>query len=194
MVVLSEELLHNHNENDSDNDYDVESDSVYSESVVSQMNNDDDGANVSGDFTPILDDQLELLQEKREMTRVKALKKVEELLQKKNCAEWVDNNRDELVMVLMNALKRGKEKEARKAADVFSLVCLALGPEEELFYEENAPGLENVALKSRKASVRAAALRALTFATFINTMEHSHTWHCFDILYTQIADASIKSE
>ena len=190
---LSEELLHNHNENDSDNDYDMESDSVYSESVVSQMNNDDDGAHVSGDFTPLLDDQLELLQEKREMTRVKALKKVEELLQKKNCAEWVDNNRDELVMILMNGLKRGKEKEARKAADVFSLVCLALGPEEELFYEENAPGLENVALKSRKASVRAAAMRALTFATFINTMEHSHTWHCFDILYTQIADASIKS-
>ena len=63
---LSEELLHNHNENDSDNDYDVESDSVYSESVVSQQNNDDDGVNVSGDFTPILDDQLELLQEKRD--------------------------------------------------------------------------------------------------------------------------------
>ena len=112
---LSEELLHNHNENDSDNDYDMESDSVYSESVVSQMNNDDDGTQVSGDFTPILNDQLELLQEKREMTRVKALKKVEELLQKKNCAEWVDNNRDELVMILMNGLKRGKEKEARKA-------------------------------------------------------------------------------
>lgn len=195
---LSEELINNHNNFDNSDyeDYN-DSESQYSESIVSQTNNnnnDEDDNNITGDMTPTLNDQLELLQQKREMTRVKAYKKVAEIMRKSNCAEWVDSNRDELLMIIMNSIKRGKEKEAIIAASVFSLVCLALGPEEESLYEENAPGIENIALKSRKPAICAAALRALTFSTFINTMEHTHTWHCFDILYTRIASASINSK
>ncbi len=190
---LSEDVINNHNNNGNSDYDDNDSDSNYSESQVSNNNNEEENC-ISGDMTPTLNDQLELLQQKREMTRVKAYKKLEEIFQKTNCAEWADNNRDELLMIIMNSIKRGKEKEACIAASVFSLVCLALGPEEETLYEENAPGIEAIALKSRKPAVCAAAIRALTFSTFINTMEHTHTWHCFDILYTTIASASISSK
>ena len=72
----------------------------------------------------------------------------------------------------MNGLKRGKRRKRARPPTFFARMSCSR-PRGGAILRRERPGLENVALKSRKASVRAAAMRALTFATFINTM-NSH--------------------
>ena len=142
---------------------------------------------VSDDPAPIFEECLDLIQNKTARTRVSGLLKLQKAMYSMECNDCVDSYRDELFMYLSNCAKRGKEKESVLASTVLSLCVLILGPEEESLFEYISPNLETVALKARKPAIRSEALRALCFSCFISTMEHSHTWHIFDLLYGIIA-------
>jgi len=151
-----------------------------------------DGKILSDDPGPFFSEGLELIQERRAESHMKGLNILRSTLARLSCSEAVDDAREELFMCLLNSVKRGKEKESTEASEVLSMCVLALGPEEEALFSQISPVLEEVALKGKKPGIRAAALRALTFACFISTMEHSHTWHVFDLLYGIIATAGTK--
>ena len=130
-----------------------------------------------------LHDILERLPEKRSAIRVAALEQLLELLTSTYLHDSLARQVETLTLYTLNCVKRGDTREVELATRTLSLIAVSCDEGDETVWKAAAPTLrEWMKNRSHGWAARAAAVRALTFLSFILSQHPDESMELMDAL------------
>jgi len=128
---------------------------------------------VTGSKAATLEDNLELLSEKRGSTREGALDFITKDMKNFYRKSFAEKNKVTLIETFKRGIKKGSVKEQQMSAVGTSLLCFTLGAEnaEEIFKDLSPTLKETITNTSSNPDVRCAAIEALANIAFVAPLE-----------------------
>jgi hypothetical protein len=140
-----------------------------------------------------LEDNLELLGEKRGSTREGALEFITRDMRNFYRRSFVEKNKVTLIEACKKGMKKGTPKEYELSAVGASLLCFTLGTEDaEEIFEELSPILKETITTTSNADVRCAAIEAIAYIAFVAPLDEAATIGILDILAAVFDSTSSK--
>jgi len=129
-----------------------------------------------------LDDNVELLGEKRGSTRESALSAIIKEMKLNYQIAFAEKSRLSLVDAFKRGIKKGSPKEQVLSAKASGILCLTLGADAEDIYKELSPTFQEVISNTTHEEVRCATMEAFSILIFVANDDEKATINLLEII------------